>query len=83
MNLESRKARAKILKRILNALTVEITELKMRGESNIEELDLARKSISNFCEKLWPFSSENVKVRHAHYGSKGHRNHDHNTMRAA
>ena len=83
MNIETRKARAKILKRILNSLTVEISELKTRGEPNIEELDLARNLISRFCDKLWPFTLENVKIRHAHYGTREHRHHDHAMIRAA
>ena len=84
MNIETRKARAKILKRILNSLTVEIAELKQRGESNTDELDVARNAITRFCDKLWPFALENVKIRHAHYGSGGHRHHhNHAMMRAA
>jgi hypothetical protein len=83
MNIETRKARAKILKRILNSLTVEITELKTRGEYDTEELDLARNAITRFCDRLWPLSLENVKIRHAHYGPHGHRHHDHTMMRAA
>jgi hypothetical protein len=84
MNIEMRKARAKILKRILNSLTVEITELKTKGESNTEELDLARNAITSFCDKLWPFSLENGNIRHAHYGPQGPRhNHGHTTKQAA
>ncbi|KAA0893417.1 hypothetical protein [Oryzomonas rubra] len=83
MTIEMRKARAKILKRILNALTVEISELKARGESDTEELDLARNAITKFCDKLWPLTLDTVKIRHAHYGARGHHHHGHPMMRAA
>ncbi|KAB0672231.1 hypothetical protein F6V30_06610 [Oryzomonas sagensis] len=83
MTIEMRKARAKILKRILNSLTVEISELKARGESDTEELDLARNAITKFCDKLWPLSLDTVKIRHAHHGARGHRHHGHPMMRAA
>jgi|GEM_PF-4044592 len=84
MNIEIRKARAKILKRILNSLTVEIGELKARGEADTEELELARSAITKFCDKFWPLSLENVKIRHAHHGPRGgHSHHGHSMMRAA
>jgi hypothetical protein len=83
MNIEMRKARTKILKRILNSLTVEINELKSRGEADTEELDLARNAITKFCDKLWPLSLDTVKIRHVYYGASGHRHHDHPVIRAA
>jgi hypothetical protein len=83
MNIEMRKARAKILKRILNALTVEIGELRARGEADTEDLDLARNAITRFGDKLWPLSLDSVKTRHAHYGPRGHHHHEHPTKRAA
>lgn len=58
MDVEMRKARAKILRRILNSLKVEIRQLKAQGESDTGDLDLAQQAISRFCEKLWPLSLE-------------------------
>ena len=58
MSIEIRKARVKILKRILNSLAVEIHELKLRGESDIDELENARTAITRFCDRLWPYSMD-------------------------
>ncbi|QEM69234.1 hypothetical protein FO488_14420 [Geobacter sp. FeAm09] len=77
MNIEIRKARARILKRIVNSLTVEIKELRARGETDTEELDLARNAIAKFCDRLWPLSLDDVKIRHAHYGVRGRHHHNH------
>jgi len=70
MSIEMRKARAKILKRILNSLTVEIHELKTRGESDIEDLENARSAITRFCNKLLSCSRGSNISRHAHNGSR-------------
>lgn len=82
MSIETRKARVKILKRILNSLAVEINELKLRGESDVEELENARSAITKFCDKLWPFSTDS-KVRHTHYGSRDYHRNTPNMMRVA
>jgi hypothetical protein len=83
MSSETRKARVKILKRILNSLAVEINELKLRGESDIDELENARTAITKFCDKLWPFSMDSSKVRHTHYGSRDYHHNPQTMMRAA
>ena len=58
MDIESRKTRVKILRRILNSLTVEISQLRSRGETDTGDLELARQAISRFCDKLWPVSPD-------------------------
>lgn len=83
MSIEIRKARVKILKRIINSLAVEINELKSRGESDIEELENARIAITKFCDKLWPFSMDSTRVRHTHYGSREYHHNPPPMMRAA
>lgn len=83
MSIEMRKARVKILKRILNSLTVEISELRARGESDTEELENARNAITRFCDKLWPFSMDSTGIRHAYYGTRGHHHHNPTTMSGA
>lgn len=80
MNIETRKARAKMLKRILNSLTVEISELRARGEVDTEELDFAQNAITKFCDKLWPLSLGSVEASHAH---RGYHHHERPMMRAA
>lgn len=83
MSIEARKARVKVLKRILNSLAVEITELKQRGVSDIEELENARTAITKFCDKLWPFSMDSTKVVHTHYGSREYHHNPSPIRRAA
>jgi hypothetical protein len=65
-----KKARVKVLKRIINSLTVEINELRMRGESDIEELETARSAIIKFCNRLLPGSKDSIIIRHAHDGPR-------------
>jgi len=83
MGIEMRKARVKVLKRILNSLAVEINELKLRGVSDIEELENARTAITKFCDKLWPYAMDSTKVRHTHYGSREYHHNPTPIMRAA
>jgi hypothetical protein len=67
MGVEMRKARVKILKRVLNSLTVEISELKARGMNDTEDLDFARNAITRYCNKLWPLSlgsARSKRTRH-------------------
>lgn len=52
MEVDTRKARVKSLKRILNSLSVEIKELKSKGLSDTEDLNQAQVSISRFCVKI-------------------------------
>ena len=56
MEIDTRKARTKNLKRILNSLTIEIKEIKARGLEDTEDLEQAHMLITRFCEKIWPFS---------------------------
>jgi hypothetical protein len=70
MTIEMRKARAKVLKRILNSLSVEINELKTRGESDVEDLESARNLIIKFCDKLWPLSIDSAMIRYASYAPR-------------
>jgi len=70
MSMEMRKARVKILKRILNSLSVEINELKMRGEPDIEELETARSAIIKFCNRMLPGSRDSTSARNAHNGPR-------------
>ena len=72
---EARKARVKSLKRIINSLSIEINELKLRGESDIEYLENARNVILRYCDKLMPVSTEDCSIRHAHYGSREFHHH--------
>ena len=83
MSIEMRKARAKVLKRILNSLTVEIAELKARGETETEELENARNAITKFCDRLWPFSMDSTRIRHSSHGRRSQHLHSHPMMRAA
>ena len=83
MSIEMRKARAKILKRIMNSLTVEINELKSRGEFDIEDLENARNAVKKFCDKLWPISMDSASNRHSRRGTRDHHHHNHHMMRAA
>ena len=83
MGIEMRKARVKILKRILNSLAVEINELKLRGESDVEELENARTAITKFCDRLWPYSMDSTKLKHSHYGSREYHHNPSHIMRAA
>lgn len=64
MEVETRKARVKSLKRILNNLSIEIKELKTRGFSHTEELDQAQALLNRFCEKLWPYVTDTVQDVH-------------------
>jgi len=83
MSIEMRKARVKILKRILNSLTVEINELKSQEESDIEELEHARSAIINFCDRLVTCSRDSIIIRHAHYGTREYHHNPPPLMRAA
>jgi hypothetical protein len=81
MGVEMRKARVKILKRLLNSLTVEIGELKARGMDDTEDLDLARNAITRYCNKLWPLSLDSARSRPARHGAR--EDHGHLIRRAA
>jgi hypothetical protein len=70
MSFEMKKARVKVLKRIINSLSVEINELRMRGETDIEELETARSAIIKFCNRLLPSSRDSVIFRHSHDGPR-------------
>jgi len=83
MSIEIRKARVKSLKRIINSLAVEINEFKLRGESDIADLENARNSIIKYCDKLVPCSIDTSSIRHAHYGSREYHHHTPTMMRAA
>ena len=63
VSLETRKVRAKSLKRISNSLLVEINELKTQGLSNTEDLEKALGEIRKFCDKLSQGSNGTVRNR--------------------
>jgi len=84
MDVDTRKARVKSLKRIINCLSIEIKEIKTKGLGDTEELDLAQESISRFCEKIWPFSIATKRSTHPHPTSHSphHRHPPRSTARA-
>ena len=61
MDIDIRKARVKNLRRILNSLSIEIKELKAKGLRETDDLNQALLLITQFCEKLWPFSDGSSK----------------------
>jgi len=71
MDVDTRKARVKSLKRIINCLAIEIKEIKAKGLGDTEELDQAQESISRFCEKMWPFSILTKRSTHHHLTPHG------------
>jgi hypothetical protein len=83
MNMETRKSRAKILKRILNSLTVEINELKARGESDTEDLDIARNAITRYSDKLCSYAMDSTRAKHPRPAPNAHHHYSHPTLRAA
>lgn len=84
MEVDTRKARVKSLKRILNSLAVEIKELRAKGLGDTEDLDQAQLSISRFCEKIWPFPSGSVRHMHDYRLAHPHQqHHQHPPHRAA
>ena len=83
MDIDTRKARVKSLKRILNCLVIEIKEIKTRGLGDTEELDKAQESISRFCEKIWPFSIVSSRTSHHHHHALHGSHHRHPPRSAA
>jgi hypothetical protein len=64
MRTEIRKTRLKSLKRIINSLSIKLNELMLRGESDIEDLQITRSAIINFCDKLVPCTMNISSNRH-------------------
>jgi hypothetical protein len=83
MEVDTRKARVKSLKRILNSLSVEIKELRTRGLADTEDLDQAQISIARFCEKILPFPTGSVRHMHDYRLAHPHQQHHHNPPRRA